>query len=140
MKKTVNTKLSVMKVFLFICLISLAPMQAQSLEKVKKTASIDFETETLDYGTIKQHSDGVKVFAFTNTGNSPLIISNVKTSCGCTVPTYSKEAILPGDVGEIKVKYDTKRLGSFTKTITVSSNAILSRKTLKIKGTIVAVD
>ncbi len=140
MKITVNKKLSVMKVFLFMCLISLAPLQAQNLDKVKKTASIDFETETLDYGTIEQNSNGERIFTFTNSGDAPLIISNVKASCGCTVPTYSKEAILPGKEGEIKIKYDTKRMGSFTKTITVHSNAYQSRKTLKIKGTIVSAD
>ena len=93
----------------------------------------------IDYGTITQNSNGLKIFSFTNTGNAPLIISEVKTSCGCTVPAYSKEAILPGDDGQIKIKYDTKRTGSFTKTITVLSNAVQSRKTLKIKGTVEAV-
>ena len=137
MKKTVNTKLSAMKVFLFLCLISLTAVQAQDLKLATNTANIDFETETIDYGTIKKNSDGLRVFSFTNTGNAPLIISKVKTSCGCTVPTYSKEAILPGEVGEINIKYDTKRMGSFTKTITVYSNADQAIKTLKIKGTIV---
>ena len=126
-----------MKVFLFVCLISVTSLQAQNVETAIKTASIDFETEVIDYGTIKKQSDGVRAFTFTNTGNAPLIISEVKTSCGCTVPTYSKEAILPGEVGEIKIKYDTKRLGSFTKSVTVTSNAKQARKTLKIKGTIV---
>jgi len=81
----------------------------------------------------------LRTFTFTNTGNAPLIISEVKTSCGCTVPTYSKEAIMPGKDGEIKISYDTKKVGSFTKTITVLSNANQERKTLKIKGAIVAV-
>jgi len=140
MKKTVNTNLKALKVFLFICLMSLTTMQAQNPEMAKTTADIDFEFEVLDYGTIEKGTDGMRVFTFTNSGNAPLIISEVKTSCGCTVPTYSKEAILPGKVGEIEIKYDTKRLGAFTKTITVLSNANQSRKTLKIKGTIVAVN
>jgi len=140
MKLTVNKKLSAMKVFLLLTVFGLVSMQAQDLASAKKTASIDFETEILDYGTIEKGTDGLRVFSFTNTGNAPLIISDVKTSCGCTVPTYSKEAILPGEEGEIKVKYDTKKVGTFTKTITVSSNANLTRKTLKIKGTIVAVN
>lgn len=139
MKKTVNTKLNALKLILLMCLFSLTTTQSQNLETAKKTATLDFETEVLDYGTIIQNSDGLRIFTFTNTGNAPLIISEVKTSCGCTVPTYSKEAILPGEAGEIKIKYDTKRLGSFTKTVTVLSNANLTRKTLKIKGTIVTV-
>ncbi len=133
MKQTVNA----LKVFLFVSLFSVTTIQAQNAETAKTSASIDFETEIIDYGTINQHSNGVKVFAFTNTGNAPLIISEVKTSCGCTVPTFSKEAILPGEKGEIEIKYDTKRLGAFTKTVTVLSNANQTRKTLKIKGNIV---
>ena len=140
MKLTVNKKLSAMKVFLLVAVFSVASLQAQDLASAKKTASIDFETEVLDYGTIEKGTDGTRTFTFTNTGNAPLIISDVKTSCGCTVPTYSKEAILPGEEGEIEVKYNTKKVGAFTKTITVSSNANLTRKTLKIKGTIVAVN
>ena len=140
MKLTVNKKLSAMKVFLLLTVFSFASMQAQNSETAKKTASINFESEIVDYGTIEKGSDGMRVFTFTNTGNAPLIISDVKASCGCTVPTYSKEAILPGEEGEIEVKYDTKKVGAFTKTITVSSNANLTRKTLKIKGNIVAVN
>ncbi len=140
MKLTVNKNLSAMKVFLLLTVFSFASMQAQNSETAKKTASINFESEIVDYGTIEKGSDGMRVFTFTNTGNAPLIISDVKASCGCTVPTYSKEAILPGEEGEIEVKYDTKRVGAFTKTITVSSNANLTRKTLKIKGNIVEVN
>ena len=140
MKLTVNKNLSAMKVFLLLTVFSFASMQAQNSETAKKTASINFESEIVDYGTIEKGSDGMRVFTFTNTGNAPLIISDVKASCGCTVPTYSKEAILPGEDGEIEVKYDTKRVGAFTKTITVSSNANLTRKTLKIKGNIVEVN
>ena len=140
MKKTVNTKFSPLKAILFLCLISITAMQAQDIGMAKKSASIDFETETIDYGTIEKNSNGVRAFSFTNTGNEPLIISKVKTSCGCTVPTYSKEAILPGNVGEIEINYDTKRMGAFNKSITVYSNANQSSKILKIKGTIIAAD
>ena len=139
MKLTGNKKLSAMKVFFLVTVFSVTSLQAQDLASAKKTASIDFETEVLDYGTIEKGTDGLRTFTFTNTGNAPLIISDVKTSCGCTVPTYSKEAIMPGKDGEIKISYDTKKVGSFTKTITVLSNANQERKTLKIKGTIVAV-
>jgi len=139
MKLTVNKKLSAMKVFFLVTVFSVTSLQAQDLASAKKTASIDFETEVLDYGTIEKGTDGLRTFTFTNTGNAPLIISEVKTSCGCTVPTYSKEAIMPGKDGEIKISYDTKKVGSFTKTITVLSNANQERKTLKIKGAIVAV-
>jgi len=138
MKRTVNTTKNAIKVFLFVSVFSVTTMQAQDLAMAKAVAMIDFKTEVIDYGTITQNSDGMRIFTFTNKGNAPLIISDVKTSCGCTVPTYSKEAILPGNEGQLKIKYDTKRLGNFTKTITVISNAKKGRKTLKIKGNIVA--
>jgi hypothetical protein len=138
MKRTEKKILNVMKVFFFISLFSIVTLQAQDLVMAKKSAIIDFESEVIDYGSIVQNSNGLKVFSFTNKGNAPLLITDVKTSCGCTVPTYSKEAILPGEVGQIKVKYDTKRLGSFSKTITVISNAKQARKTLKIKGSVEA--
>ena len=103
-----------------------------------KIAIIEFETEVINYGKIEQNSDGTKIFAFTNAGDAPLIINDVKTSCGCTVPRYSKEPILPGESGELEIKYNTNKLGAFTKTIRVMSNAEGGNKILKIKGTVVA--
>lgn len=132
MKRTVNILFTI----LFMGVVGI--IQAQDIAMLEKVAIIDFETELVDYGTITQGSGGTKVFTFINKGNAPLVISEVKTSCGCTVPTYSKTPILPGKEGELEIKYNTKRLGSFTKTITVISNAKDIRKTLKIKGTVIA--
>lgn len=84
---------------------------------------IKFESLEVNYGTIEKGADGVRVFKFTNTGTAPLIISNAQGSCGCTVPTYPKEPIMPGEKGEIKVKYDTQRVGQFTKYVTLTTNA-----------------
>ena len=102
------------------------------------TASIQFKQETLDYGVIAQGSDGVRVFEFTNTGNAPLIISKVSSSCGCTIPKKPEEPVLPGESGEIQVKYDTNRVGPIRKAITVISNADTPTKVLKIKGEVKA--
>lgn len=100
-------------------------------------AKIEFESETIDYGTIENNSDGNREFKFTNTGNSPLVISNAKGSCGCTVPTWPKEAIAPGESSVIKVRYATNRTGSFSKSITLTSNAVNApTKVVKIKGTV----
>jgi len=101
-------------------------------------ADIKFETEVIDYGTIEQGADGVREFKFTNTGKAPLIISNAQGSCGCTVPTWPKEPIKPGESSVIKVKYDTKRVGPINKSVTITSNASEASKVLRIKGTIVA--
>ena len=96
-----------------------------------------FETETVDYGVIEQGSEPYRVFKFTNTGNAPLIITNAKGSCGCTVPTYPKEPIGPGETSEIKVRYDTNRLGKFTKRVTLTTNAGEEKQMLTIQGEVV---
>lgn len=95
-----------------------------------------FENETHDYGTIKQGADGSCEFKFTNTGAEPLIITTAKGSCGCTVPTFPKEPIMKGQSSVIKVHYDTKRVGPFTKTVTIESNAKTNPKILTIKGVV----
>ncbi len=96
---------------------------------------IKFESLEVNYGSIEKGADGVRVFKFTNTGTAPLIISNAQGSCGCTVPTYPKEPIMPGEKGEIRVKYDTQRVGQFTKYVTLTTNATSGTSTqLKISG------
>ena len=97
-----------------------------------------FEKSAIDYGTIKQDADGTREFTFTNTGKTPLVISEAHGSCGCTVPTYPKEPIMPGQKATIKVHYDTHRIGAFSKTVTVNSNASNSPVTLSINGTVEA--
>ncbi len=91
-----------------------------------------------DYGTIEQNADGSCEFKFTNEGKEPLILSNVRSSCGCTVPTWPRQPILPGQSDVIQVKYDTKRVGLISKTITVYSNAKEAQVTLKIMGNVLA--
>jgi hypothetical protein len=93
-----------------------------------------FEEETIDYGKINKGSNGERIFSFTNIGDAPLIIQNVQSSCGCTIPEKPENPIMPGKKGEIKVSYDTKRVGGFSKQITITSNAKIARKVLKIKG------
>lgn len=99
---------------------------------------ITFDKTVHDYGTLQQHGDGKCEFTFTNDGKEPLILSNVRSSCGCTVPTWPRQPVLPGQSEVIKVKYDTKRVGMINKSIHVYSNAIKSPLTLKIKGKIEA--
>ena len=122
-------------VFLFLFLFHGMTLQAQ--DKATTEGVFDFETEVIDYGTIDYDSDGNRTFTFTNRGRSPIIIADIKSSCGCTVPKYSKKPILPGEASTIDVKYSTKRVGAFSKTITINSNAFEGRKTLRIKGNVV---
>lgn len=90
-----------------------------------------------DYGTLYQKGDGNSVFIYTNDGKEPLILSRVKSSCGCTIPKWSRQPLMPGQSDTIKVKYDTKRLGSFHKSITITSNASNPTVVLKIKGKVI---
>lgn len=103
----------------------------------QKMAKMEFVQEEIDYGTIENGADGKRVFEFTNVGEAPLIITNVSTTCGCTTPFWTKEAIAPKAKGRIEVKYDTKRTGPFKKTITIYSNdGIQPQKSLRIKGVV----
>ena len=108
-------------------------------DAVTETPAIDgpqmeFVETTVDYGTIEQGSDPYRMFTFTNTGNAPLVITNAKGSCGCTVPTYPKEPIPPSETSEIKVRYDTNRVGPFTKRVTLTTNMGEEQIVLTIKG------
>lgn len=99
--------------------------------------NIKVDKDAIDYGTIKKGANGQRTFVVKNTGNKPLIISKVQTSCGCTTPSYPKKPIMPGKTAEIVIKYDTQRVGPFQKSISVYSNALETpRKVLKITGTV----
>ncbi len=99
---------------------------------------ISFDKTVHDYGTIVQGADGTCEFKFTNTGKEPLILSKPQSSCGCTVPTWPQEPILPGKSDVIKVTYNTHNIGGINKTVTVTSNAKTSRVVLSIRGTVIA--
>lgn len=138
---TVNAQLSTAKQK------SVKPVQKQEVKKEtaaneqaenSSAAVIKFDKTTHDYGTIVQNGNGNCEFKFTNEGKEPLILTNVRSSCGCTVPTWPREPVLPGQSKVIKVKYDTKRLGVINKTIHVYSNAVTPSVTLRIKGKVVA--
>jgi hypothetical protein len=123
------------KAILFILLI-FAPL---ALSAQASGPMISFDMETIDYGDITKGSNGVRTFTFENTGDAPLEIQGVRSSCGCTIPKKPEAPIKPGKKGEITVRYDTNRVGIFRKTITVNTNvsnaAIIA---LKIKGNVLA--
>lgn len=99
---------------------------------------ISFEETTHNYGTIEYKGDGSCEFTFENTGKEPLLLTKVRSSCGCTVPeTWPKDPIKPGETGSIQVKYNTRIKGNFTKSIRVYSNAKNSPTRLIIKGKVV---
>lgn len=121
-----------------IVLVLFVGLLAFSVNAQEKKAKIEFKTKTIDYGKVVRGGDGVRAFEFTNTGNAPLIISKVSSSCGCTIPKKPKGPIMPGKKGVIEVKYDTKRpAGPIRKTITVMSNAEKPATILSIKGELI---
>lgn len=125
--------------FIGMLVISVSAQEKQVTENVQDPNApvMEFEQEIIDYGRIALNSDGVRVFKFKNTGKSALVIKNIKSSCGCTVPKKPTEPIMPGNTGEIEVKYATNKPGGFSKMITVYSNASEPMKRLRIKGIVI---
>lgn len=111
---------------------------SQTQETEEQKAHIDFESTLHDFGQIVVNSNATCEFKFTNTGKEPLILSNVKASCGCTVPEWTKEPVLPGEEGVIKVRYTTvTRPNVINKAVIVHSNADNKQVILRIKGEVV---
>lgn len=122
---------------LFTMLLVSAVTFAQSGPKIEFAA----ENNTIDYGTVVKGQDsGLRTFEFTNTGDAPLVVTNVRSTCGCTVPSKPEEPIMPGKTGKIEVKYNMS-LGRISRTITVETNAVNhtdGKVALRIKGEVVA--
>ena len=139
--------------FLSLCLILSVAVFAQVKEKpikqpkakkkekvvedtLPKVPEITFTYLVYDYGTVLKNGDGVCFFKFTNTGRADLQLTNVSSSCGCTVPQWPKEVVLPGESSSIKVSYNTSRVGGINKNVYVDWNGG-ERITLSIKGSVV---
>jgi len=130
MKKLIFTFFSCLLLFTVVC------AQENSTDKNSKTAKIEFTETVHDYGEIEVNGNGTCDFKFTNEGQETLILSNVRSSCGCTVPAWPKVPIKKGEEAVIEVKYNTSRTGSFNKSITVYSNGSVEPIILRIKGTV----
>ena len=133
-------KIFLLGVFLSIGFLTWAQDAIAVEDKVENAAVkaegpyMDFEELKVDFGTIEQDSDPYRVIKFKNTGTQPLLITNAKGSCGCTVPTYPEEAIAPGETGEIKVRYATNRVGPINKTVTLTTNSAQGAIKLSVVG------
>ncbi|NJM24217.1 MAG: DUF1573 domain-containing protein [Bacteroidia bacterium] len=110
---------------------SIVPAFAHAVE------ALTWNETTHDFGQIKKGTPVSHEFTFTNNGNSPLVISSVKASCGCTVADYSKEPVQPGEKGFVKATFNAANPGVFTKTITVNANTDDGAVVLNIKGEVV---
>lgn len=99
-------------------------------------AAISFEETEHDFGTIKNGTPVETIFKYTNTGSSPLVVSNIQSTCGCTVPSDWTKQVAPGETGEFKVKFDGRGNGVVTKSITLTTNTEVGSETVRIKATI----
>lgn len=134
-----------MKKLFFMCLFAAMTMGAVNAQEEKKADDVQhgpkivFAEREHNYGTIQKGGDGNCAFTFTNVGDEPLILSSVRASCGCTTPKWTQKPVMPGKAGEIGVRYNTNNTGGFTKTVTITSNAVNEpRVVVKIKGNVVA--
>jgi len=104
-----------------------------------KGATLSLDKEVHDYGKIKKGADGSCFFTITNSGTEPLLISNAKGSCGCTVPDWPREPIAPGETAKMKVTYATNRVGPINKSVTITSNSTDGKvKVVRIAGEVLA--
>ena len=114
------------------------PKEAEPVAINPNAPEFKFEQETYDFGTIKQGDRVNYEFKFTNTGKEPLVISRAKGSCGCTVPNWPKEPVMPGKDAVIRVAFNSRgRSGKQRKTVTITSNAKTTNKRLIITGNVV---
>jgi hypothetical protein len=123
----------VKKIFSIFAIMLAVSLFLEAQERVYDP-TIVFKVIEHNYGEIEYGSDGTCTFTFTNKGETPLVISNVRATCGCTVPNWTRDPIKPGEEGEIKVKYNTNIVGTFNKSITVTSNGNPANIVLRIKG------
>jgi hypothetical protein len=126
-----------MKIAGIVTFIAVLFMFSQGVE-AQTGPVMTFESTTVDYGTIERGSERIRTVTFTNTGDEPLLITNARGSCGCTVPDWPKEPIQPGESGEFSINYDTNRLGNINRTIRVTTNESGDPHVLLVRGNVVA--
>ncbi len=131
--KTIST-------FLFgLFLLSFGAVNAQNAVAASvpnAEALISWSTEIYEFGSIEQNVPATAEFVLTNEGKQPLIITDVKKTCGCTVPAYNDEPIMPGESSTIKATYNAKKAGPFTKTVKVYTTLSDQPILLKLKGNV----
>lgn len=140
--KDIYIKIKLMKKVFFACMLlcSVNLTQGQYKEEpaiILEISHMKWDQKVINLGKIKLNNPSTAIFHFTNNGTSPLIISDVKASCSCTVAEYTKDPVAPGKSGQVKAQYNASKLGSFTKTVTVFYNEEGGMETLTIEGEVV---
>lgn len=122
---------------LFLSSVSFGQNDAQTEKATQALTSMHFDAPTFEYGKIEQGEIVQNVFEFTNSGTEPLIIAQAKGSCGCTVPEWPKEPILPGETAQLLVQFNSKgKSGKQSKRVTITANTEPAQTFLTIKGEI----
>jgi hypothetical protein len=124
---------------LFFILVVLTTGCSNSTEDQARKKGVEmFFTETVhDYGEIPEKSEGVWTFSYKNLGKEAIVINRVRSTCGCTIPKWTREPVAPGDTGTVSVKYNTATKGTFMKSLYVYSSAANSPVKLQIKGKVI---
>jgi len=125
------------RLYLLLLLIPFISLNLSAQETKKEGPEFKFENEVHQFGDIVEGNKVTHKFKFTNVGNRPIIIIKVTSTCGCTIPEWPEEPIMPGKEAEIKVVFDSKgKYGKFMKRVSIRSNAITPTKILIISGTV----
>lgn len=117
---------------------AVAPVKELTSKVAVAASSIVWKSESIDVGNIPQNTPKPIVFEFKNTGKTAVIVTNVQGSCGCTATDYTKTPIAPGKTGTVTATYNAASAGTFTKTVSVTTNVEKTPKVLTIKGTVIA--
>lgn len=117
--------------------VALAQVPSVLAKTESSSAALSWKTQVVDLGKIRQGKPETATFSFTNTGKSPLLITGVQASCGCTTPEYTKEPIAPGKSGFVKATYNAANAGAFNKIVTVLTNVDGTMIPLVLKGEVV---
>jgi len=128
-----------MKKIIFLTLMAFAGMQflaAQEVIQTKKNNPVQWNEKTHDFGTIEQGKPATATFTFKNISDAPIVITNVRSSCGCTVAKYTKEPVRPGEEGEVSATYNAARPGNFNKSVTVTIEGTNNADILIVKGVV----
>ncbi len=113
------------------------PVTSNQPLDTSNVAKIQFNETSFDFGSVEEGKVVEHIFLFKNVGKVPLLINDARSTCGCTVPTYPKEAILPGAMGKIEVKFDTKnKIDRQNKPVTVTANTFPSETKVELNGTV----
>lgn len=126
-----------MKKLMILCFVVLGFAFKASAQDDKK-AEFKFNEEKHDFGKVPQGKPVTTIFDFTNVGEEPLILTEVRPTCGCTIADYTKTPVKKGEHGTIKITYNAAVVAPFNKTIVVTSNAKTPTKYLNIVGEVVA--